>query len=125
MGEAGRAPKAGQQTRLADVPADAGAGLGVFQDLHLYASGHEFAQALSRACARYYGTPFEGFLARLMHERGPALVDRLREEIRRFERQHLTDSAEGQARRVAARFGLIGAAGELARDWLELPWRNG
>jgi putative DNA primase/helicase len=28
MGEAGRAPKAGQQTRLADVPADAGAGLG-------------------------------------------------------------------------------------------------
>jgi putative DNA primase/helicase len=125
MGEAGRAPKAGQQTRLADVPADAGAGLGVFQDLHQYASGHEFAQALSRACARYHGTAFEAFLSRLMHERGPVLVDRIREQIRRFEREHLTDSAEGQARRVAARFGLIGAAGELARDWLELPWRKG
>jgi putative DNA primase/helicase len=125
MGEAGRAPKAGQQTRLADVPADAGAGLGVFQDLHQYASGHEFAQALSRACARYHGTAFEAFLSRLMHERGPVLVDRIREQIRRFEREHLTDSAEGQARRVAARFGLIGAAGELARDWLELPWQRG
>jgi putative DNA primase/helicase len=125
MGEAGRAPKAGQQTRLADVPADAGAGLGVFEDLHLYASGHEFAQALSRACARYHGTPFEAFLSRLMNARGAGLVDKLREQIRRFERDHLTDSAEGQARRVAARFGLIGAAGELAADWLELPWQRG
>jgi putative DNA primase/helicase len=93
--------------------------------LHQYASGHEFAQALSRACARYHGTAFEAFLSRLMHERGPVLVDRIREQIRRFEREHLTDSAEGQARRVAARFGLIGAAGELARDWLELPWQRG
>lgn len=125
MGEAGKSPKAGQQARLADVPADAGKGLGVFEELHQYANAHEFAQALARACARYYGTPFHAFLARLMHERGPRLADQLRDWIRVFEREYLTDSAEGQARRVAARFGLIGAAGELARDWLELPWREG
>lgn len=125
MAEAGKAPKAGQQTRLADVPADAGAGQGCFEDLHLYASGHEFAQAITRACGRYYGTPFQAFLSRLMHERGPRLVEHLRERIRRFERDHLSDNAQGQARRVAARFGLIAAAGELARDWLELPWREG
>ena len=125
MGEAGKAPKAGQQARLADVPADAGKGLGLFEDLHQYANSHEFAQALARATARYYGSPFRAFLARLMHERGPRLVDRLRDRIRLFEREYLTDLAEGQARRVAARFGLIGAAGELARDWLDLPWREG
>lgn len=125
MGEAGRAPKAGQQTRLADVPADAGAGLGVFEALHGYASGHEFAQALSQATASCYGTAFAAFLSRLMHERGNAMWDHLREEIRRFEQKHLSASAEGQARRVAARFGLIGAAGELARGWLELPWTPG
>jgi uncharacterized protein (DUF927 family) len=125
MGEAGKSPKAGQQTRLADVPADAGASLGAFEDLHLYASGHEFAQAVTRACARYHGTPFQAFLSRLMHERGTRLVDQLREQIRRFEREYLSDKAEGQARRVAARFGLIGAAGELATNWLELPWASG
>lgn len=125
MAEAGKAPKAGQQTRLADVSVDAGAGLGAFEDLHLYASGHEFAQALARACSSQYGTAYTAFLSRLMHERGPRLLDHLREQIRLFERKHLTDSAEGQARRVAARFGLIGAAGELAREWLELPWGEG
>ena len=125
MAEAGKVPKAGQQTRLADVSVDAGAGLGAFENLHLYASGHEFAQALARACSSQYGTAYAGFVSRLMHERGPRLLDHLREQIRRFERKHLSDAAEGQARRVAARFGLIGAAGELARVWLELPWQEG
>lgn len=126
MGEAGRAPKAGQQARLADMPADAGRGLGVFEDLHDYASGHEFAQALTRAAASYYGTPFAAFLDRLMRERGESLWRKLREDIRQFERDHLKDAnAGGQARRVATRFGLVAAAGELATDWLELPWPRG
>lgn len=126
MGEAGRAPKAGQQARLADVPADAGRDLGVFEDLHDYASGHEFAQALTRAAASDYGTPFAAFLDRLMRERGESLWRKLREDIRQFERDHLKDAAAGgQARRVATRFGLVAAAGELATDWLELPWPRG
>jgi uncharacterized protein (DUF927 family) len=126
MGEAGRAPKAGQQARLADIPADADCGLGVFEDLHDYASGHEFAQALTREAASYCGTPFAAFLDRLMRERGESLWRNLREDIRQFERDHLKDAAAGgQARRVATRFGLVAAAGELATDWLELPWPKG
>ena len=126
MGEAGRAPKAGQQARLADVPADAGAGFGVFEDLHEYASGHEFAQALARAVSNYYGTPFAAFLARLMRERSEGLWDELRDQIRQFETAYLKeDDAGGQAHRVATRFGLVAAAGELAIQWLDLPWQKG
>jgi putative DNA primase/helicase len=126
MGEAGRAPKAGQQARLADIPADAGRGLGVFEDLHEYASGHEFAQALARAVGNYYGTPFAAFLSRLMRERGEELWDSLLDQIRDFERMNLSDAeAGGQARRVATRFGLVAAAGELAIQWLDLPWQKG
>jgi uncharacterized protein (DUF927 family) len=126
MGEAGRSPKAGQQARLADIPSDAGRGLGIFEDLHDYASGHEFAQALTRAAANYYGTPFAAFLSRLMRERGESLWLKLREDIRRFEREYLKDDqAGGQAHRVATRFGLVAAAGELAILWLDLPWKKG
>lgn len=126
MGEAGRAPKAGQQARLAEIPSDAGKGLGLFEDLHDYASGHEFAQALARAAGDYYGTPFAAFLSRLMRERGEGLWRKLREDIRVFEREHLRENdAGGQARRVANRFGLVAAAGELAIDWLDLPWPRG
>lgn len=126
MGEAGRAPKAGQQARLADIPSDAGCGLGVFEDLHGYASGHEFAQALARAVGNYYGTPFAAYLARLMRERGEALWRKLRDDIRIFEGEYLREQdAGGQARRVATRFGLVAVAGELARDWLGMPWARG
>ncbi len=126
MGEAGRAPKAGQQARLADIPADAGAGFGVFEDLHEYAGGHEFAQALARAVGNYYGTPFAAFLSRLMRERSEGLWDELRDQIRQFEAVYLKeDGAGGQAHRVATRFGLVAAAGELAIQWLDLPWQKG
>lgn len=126
MGEAGRSPKAGQQARLADIPSDAGRDLGIFEDLHGYASGHEFAQALTRAAANYYGTPFAAFLSRLMRERGESLWHKLREDIRLFERDYLKDDkAGGQAHRVATRFGLVAAAGELALLWLDLPWQKG
>lgn len=126
MGEGGRAPKAGQQTRLAEIPADAGADFGAFEDLHQYASAHEFAQAITRAAATYYGTAFAAFLEGLMQERGERLWHKLREDIRQFERDYLKDAnAGGQASRVAARFGLVAAAGELAIQWLELPWKTG
>jgi uncharacterized protein (DUF927 family) len=124
MGEAGRTPRAGQETRLADIPADAGAGTGVFEDLHGHANGHEFARALNHAAARYHGTALPAFLENMIDHRAelPAL---LREGARRFEAQHLTAQAAGQARRVAARFAIVGLAGELARDWLALPWARG
>ena len=44
-------------------------------------------------------------------------VTSLREAQAAFEKAALTHQASGQARRAAARFDLVGAAGEFATEW--------
>ena len=124
LGEIHRTPRAGQELRLAEIPADAGAGLGVFENLHDYASGSEFAKALDRAARRHYGVAFQAFVGKLVQfqEEIPELV---REAQRKFEGACLNEAAHGQARRVAGRFALVGAAGELATKWGITGWEPG
>jgi len=116
MGEAGKSPRAGQSVRLAEIPADAGAGLGVFENLHDIPNGSEFAQTLGHAVRLNYGTPWAAFLQAII-EHLEDIPDIIEASIKGFEREYLSDEASGQARRVAARFGLVGAAGELATAW--------
>lgn len=124
MGEAGKSPRAGQEIRLCEIPADAGKGMGIFEELHGYAGGAEFSKALTEAARRNYGGAFVAFLeklARHQHE----VADTVKEAQRKFQAAHLTDQAHGQARRVADRFALVGAAGELAQRWGIVPWEPG
>lgn len=121
MAEVGKKVHAGQELRLADIPADAGAGLGCFEQLHGKAGGHEFANALAAAMGKYYGTAFPAFVQKALAER-EQLGASLREAQAAFEKVTLTDRASGQARRVAARFALVGAAGELATSWGITGW---
>ena len=124
LAEVGKTPRAGQELRLAEIPADAGAGLGVFENLHDYASGSEFAKALERAARRHFGTAFHAFVAKLIQfqDEIPELV---RAAQKQFEAACLNDAAHGQARRVAGRFALVGAAGELATKWGITGWQPG
>lgn len=124
LGEIGKTPRAGQELRLAEIPADAGAGLGVFENLHDYATGSEFAKALDRAVRRYYGTAFHAFVAELAANQ-EAIPELVREAQSKFEAHCLNDAAHGQARRVAGRFALVGAAGELATKWGITGWEPG
>ena len=124
LGEIGKTPRAGQELRLAEIPADAGAGLGLFENLHDYATGSDFAKALDRAARRYYGTAFFAFVAELAKNQ-EAVPELVREAQRKFEAHCLNDAAHGQARRVAGRFALVGAAGELATKWGITGWEPG
>ena len=124
LGEIGKTPRAGQELRLAEIPADAGAGLGVFENLHDYADGSQFAKALDRAARRQYGTAFHAFVAELAKHQ-EAVPDLVREAQKKFEAACLDGAAHGQARRVAARFALVGAAGELATKWGITGWQQG
>jgi hypothetical protein len=56
MAEAKKKPKAGQEIRLLDIPADAGAGHGMFENLHQYANGAAFSKGLTEAASKQYGT---------------------------------------------------------------------
>lgn len=124
MMEAGKQAKAGQELRVAEIPADAGAGLGVFEQLHGLANGAEFSRALDRGTRKHYGTAWLAFLTQLAKHQG-TIVEALREARKAFERHYLTDDASGQARRVADRFALVGAAGELATKWGITGWAAG
>jgi len=124
MGEAGKSPKAGQELRLAEIPADAGAGLGVFEQLHGHAGGNEFSKALAEAIRQQHGTAFPAWLERLAKEQAD-IPDTIKAGIRAFEARFLTEQAGGQAHRVAYRFALVGAAGELATSWGLTGWPEG
>jgi putative DNA primase/helicase len=127
MAEAGQRPMAGQGVRFVCLPADAGAGMGVFQHLHEFATPRALAEHLGRASKIYYGTALRAFLARLAAERGQdadALRDRLLRQVEAF-LGHVPAGADPQVVSVARRFGLVAAAGELARAYGIVPWPEG
>ena len=112
----------GQEARLLDIPAEAGRNLGVFEDLHGAATGQVFADQLSAASVRYYGVAGRAFLEQLV----PRIDDVkpwVRERMDTFKRAVLGDGNHtGDVRRVAERFALVAAAGELAIELGIHPW---
>jgi uncharacterized protein (DUF927 family) len=128
MAEANQRVHAGQEVRLLNVPADAGAGMGVFEDLHGAASAGAFADQLRLAAVTYYGTAGPAFLEKLVEARATnaeKLKRVLRDTCDEFVAQHLPNGADGQVRSAALRFALIAAAGELARVYGVVPWPEG
>jgi uncharacterized protein (DUF927 family) len=124
MAEAKKKPKAGQEIRLLDIPADAGAGFGMFENLHQYAGGAAFSKAVTEAACKHYGTAAQPFIEKLIEH-----SDKLHAWIKRsqveFTRINVEDDAGGQVHRAALRFALIGAAGELATKWQITGWQAG
>jgi uncharacterized protein (DUF927 family) len=128
MGEGGLRAHAGQEVRLLNVPADAGAGRGVFQDLHGAADAGKFADQIRAASRTYYGTAGPAFLEKLVRERADdpeKLAGLLSRGCEAFLAKHLPGNADGQVRSAAMRFARIGMAGELACEYEVLPWKEG
>jgi putative DNA primase/helicase len=129
MAEAGLTPMAGQEVRLLNIPADAGRGVGIYQELHGFNGGAELSDYLTHATRTYYGTAARVFLERLAaeRERDPKeLIETIAEMRQKFlVGLALPDGADGQVISAAQRFALIAAAGELARVLAVLPWPDG
>ncbi len=128
LAEAGKKVMAGQEVRLVNLPADAGAKMGVFEKLHGKASARELAEHFRDAARRHYGTASRAFLTALVHDRtkdldGLLLV--LKEMREGFVAEFVPQGADGQVGSVATRFALIAAAGELAIHYCVLPWPRG
>lgn len=126
MAERGKIVHAGQDVRLTNIAADAGAGLGVFQELHGMRGPAEMAAHLREVtrCVAY-GTAARAFLDRLATERAkdPAeLLAFINDRRQAFLEKILPAGADGQVISVARQFGLIAAAGELAISFKILPW---
>lgn len=111
--QAGQRTRGGQETRMCDLEADAGKGMGAFEELHDMPSPHAFAQHLAASSRKYYGTPSREYLAQLSTQQESMRESALNHRATFFE-AHVPKGASGEVCRVAARFALVGAAGELA-----------
>ncbi len=113
---------AGQELRLLDLPADAGAGFGAWEALHNIASPAAFSDAIKSACAAHYGHAGPAFVRGLVADRAhwEGEAKRL---AKAFVAKATQDGDSGQANRGAARFAAVAAAGEMAAALGIVPWR--
>lgn len=98
---------------MADIPADAGAGLGAFETLHGWEGGGALASHLTQEAGAVYGASGRAWLQWLTGN-VDGLKARVREASAALLAQLLPEGASGQVQRVAVRFALVGAAGEQA-----------
>lgn len=113
MAEGMKRTRTGQEVRMADIPADAGAGMGAFENLHGHEGGATFAKHITHQAQAVYGATGRAWLEWLS-----ANADTLKASTRSaadaLAAQLIPEAAGGQVERVGARFALVGAAGELA-----------
>ncbi len=111
--ESGQRIAAGMEVRVIDLRADAGKGLGLFDDLHGAADAASFAQHLKAASAKVYGTAARAFLRQMVADL-PGMRQGIAGLRQGFCTAAVPAGADGQVRRVTDRFALVAAAGEVA-----------
>lgn len=123
MGQVGKKANAGQEIRLADIAADAGSGMGIFEGLTISDHPSEQAEMLKQMALSSYGGAGTAWLGHItsnkdgVKEEAASLIDAF---MVRFAK-----GLNGQAQRVARRFAIVAAAGEIATKALITGWRTG
>lgn len=122
MLEEGKRAKAGQETRIADIPADLGP-YGVFESLHGYCDGASFANAIIETAREHHGIAGREYIACLSKdfEAVRAAIDAT---IDVFVEEYVPKGSSGQVKRVGRRFGLVAAGGELAIHFSITQWEK-
>jgi putative DNA primase/helicase len=115
--------KGGMEARMPSIPADAGRGFGVFEQLHGYQTSGEFVQSLETAIRQHQGTALDGYLTQLVAESKVEGFDRqLRERVHQIAAglgRKFNDTAIG---RVAVRFAVVQVGLEIAHSYDLLPF---
>ncbi|MBK6850851.1 MAG: DUF927 domain-containing protein [Burkholderiales bacterium] len=124
MAEAGKRIRAGQELRMIDMPADAGAGLGLFDTLHEHEGGAALAQHLAKACESTHGTLGRSWLEWLTAH-SDEWPRQLRQDVEALTLAYVPDTADGQVQRAGRRFALVAAAAELATRQGLTGWQPG
>lgn len=120
----GRRLTAGQQVRVVDIPGDANAGRGLFEELHGFDDAAALSGHLRAAAAQNYGHAGRELLSRIAADLRAA-ADELGRYKKQFLAENCPENSDGQIFRVANRFALVAAAGELATALGSFPWPAG
>lgn len=124
MAEGMKRTRTGQEVRMADIPADAGMGMGAFENLHGFEGGSAFSRHLTGQAAGVYGAPGRAWLEWLCTN-ADTLKSRIRKASADLAAAMVPKDSSGQVERVGARFALVGAAGELATQAGLTGWPDG
>ena len=104
---------AGQELRLLDIAADAGAHMGVWENVQGLSGPAALSDALRGACGQDYGYAGPAFLEAFIAKR-QEVVAKAKTILAAFLQRVANEGDSGQAQRAALRFGAIACAGELA-----------
>ena len=119
----------GQDARMPSIHAIVNEVNGAFDDIHNFNNPASFSKYLTDRCKEYYGVAGRRFISKLIHEiqtHGQEyVIDHINEQIAQFREKHVRPGVDGQVERVADRFALVAAAGEMAIQFGILPWEEG
>ncbi len=121
MNAAGKKSKAGQEIRMLDIPIESSEAVQLPPN---FKSEAALADHLREATNKYFGVASREFIRKLVTDR-EVIIPQLSELISGFCSTHTSDANSGQVSRVVKKFGLIGAAGELATSFGILPFPDG
>ncbi len=115
MKSAGKKTRAGQETRIIDIPADTGKH-GAFECVYGTKNGADFSDSIKRNCLKFHGTPSRAFAEFIANYDQIELSLDIDKNIKVILSVLVPDStkADGQVLRVARRFALIGLGGIFA-----------
>ena len=120
MAEGGQRAKAGQSVRLLDIPV--ARKFGAWDDLRGAASAAAFSDGIKRTADQHHGLAGRAFLEKLTHDQRDFCT--VLEEIKALP-MFSAKGGEGQNKRAAGRFALVGLAGELATEYGLTGWSEG
>jgi putative DNA primase/helicase len=117
--------RGGMEVRLVDLPADAGQGLGLFEELHGFTTGKELSDHLQEASKRYFGTAARAFINHLVQQSESDLRNDWQSFKSAFLKMVNPADAKEEAGRVCDRFALVAFAGEMATESGITGWNEG
>ncbi|MEW9899743.1 DUF927 domain-containing protein [Chitinivorax sp. PXF-14] len=121
LASVGKQGFAGLEMRLLSLPLP---DRGLFVALHGQADGAAFSNHVKAMTGRYHGAAGRAFLHALVTNRA-GLAAGIRSAQDAFIGSCVPGGAHGQVSRAAARFALVGIAGELATGWGVTGWPEG
>jgi len=122
MAQAGKKTNAGVEVRLVHIDADAGKGYKTFDSLVLAATGAAQADKIKELSQAYYGVAGIAWLEHITIDKA-ATTATARQLVNDFMSQYSDLAA--QAHRVAKRFAIVAAAGEMATQAGITGWQSG
>ena len=116
--------KAGQTVRFIEIPADAGKGMGIFENIHTFDNPGKFADTLKECSIKYRGSIIDTWLD-FITDNQEDVVFKVKNLRKDWLHNHPLKKADGQVERVRLKIALLAAVGEIAVSQGFLPWEEG